>query len=60
MDPKKPLPEDYVIRYTLRQDQIQAFVNALHETQANMLEEVVEREQSKGFPQVQQILSRFQ
>lgn len=55
MDPKK----DYTIRYTLRRDQIQDFVNSLHSMQADMLEELVAREQVQGFPQVQQILKSF-
>ena len=54
MDPKNPK------EYTILPEQIQAFVNALHETQANMLEEVVAREQAHGFPQVQEILAKFQ
>lgn len=60
MDPKKPTSQDYVIRYTLKPSEIQDFVNALHNTQADMLEQLVEREESRGFPQVQQILQRFQ
>lgn len=60
MDPQKPMQQGQIYRYTLSRDQIQAFVNSLHEAQADMLEELVQREQSRGFPQVQTILDRFQ
>lgn len=55
MDPKKP----YVIRYTLSKDQIQDFVNGLHDMQAGMLEELVKRAQAQGFPQVKELLKLF-
>lgn len=45
-----------VIRYTLRKDQIQDFVNGLHEIQADMIEAAVAMEEAKGFPKVKEIL----
>lgn len=60
MDPQKPMQQGQIYRYTLSRDQIQAFVNSLHEAQADMLEQLVAREESQGFPQVQSILNRFQ
>ena len=46
-----------VIRYTLRQDQIQDFVNGLHEMQADMIEAAVAQEEAKGFPKVKELLA---
>jgi len=58
MDPK-PKASEYTFRYTINPSQIMDFVGALHNAQADMIEELVVREQAQGFPQVQQILERF-
>jgi len=46
----------YTVRYTLPRADIQAFVNSLHDMQADMIEECVAREQQKGFPKVKELL----
>ena len=48
-----------VIRYTLPRDQIQAFVNELHEMQHDMIEAAVKTEEAKGFPKVKEILDQI-
>lgn len=46
----------YTVRYTMKQADVQAFVAELHAIQSDMIEELVAREQRKGFPQVKEIL----
>lgn len=58
MEPK-PKASEYTVRYSIKPNQIMDFVAGLHNMQADMIEELVEREQAQDFPQVQQILERF-
>jgi len=51
-EPKKIMGLKYVMK---RQD-IMTFVSGLHDLQADMIEELVKREERKGFPQVQEVL----
>jgi hypothetical protein len=51
-EPKKIMGLKYVMK---RQD-IMSFVSGLHDLQADMIEELVRREERKGFPQVQEVL----
>jgi hypothetical protein len=51
-EPKKIMGLKYVMK---RQD-IMSFVSGLHDLQADMIEELVKREERKGFPQVQEVL----
>ena len=49
----------YSIRYTMKREDIQAFVSELHSIQADMIEECVAREERKGFPQVRELLDNL-
>jgi len=51
-EPKKIMGLKYIMK---RQD-IMSFVSGLHDLQADMIEELVKREERKGFPQVQEVL----
>jgi hypothetical protein len=51
-EPKKIMGLKYIMK---RQD-IMSFVSGLHDLQADMIEELVKREERKGFPQVQEFL----
>jgi hypothetical protein len=51
-EPKKIMGLKYIMK---RQD-IMTFVSGLHDLQADMIEELVKREERKGFPQVQEAL----
>ncbi len=51
-EPKKIMGLKYIMK---RQD-IMSFVSGLHDLQADMIEELVKREERKGFPQVQEAL----
>jgi len=53
---KKPL---YTIRYTMKREDLMTFVSGLHDIQADMIEELVQAEEAKGFPQVQPILAHI-
>ena len=44
------------IKMTLTQDQIMTFVSGLHETQWNMIEELVRRKEAQGFPEAQKVI----
>lgn len=46
----------YTIRYTMKREDIKDFVAELHSIQADMIEELVIREERKGFPQVKKLL----
>jgi hypothetical protein len=41
----------YTIRYTLKREDLTAFVNGLHEMQMDMIETVVASKQRQGFPE---------
>lgn len=59
MNPDYTPKQPYVIRYTMKRQDIQAFVNELHSIQSDMIEELVAREERKGFPQVKAILDNI-
>ena len=41
----------YTIRYTLKREDLTAFVNGLHEMQIDMIETVVASKERQGFPE---------
>jgi hypothetical protein len=45
------------LKYIMKRKDIMSFVSGLHDLQADMIEELVRREEAKGFPQVQQVLN---
>lgn len=57
MNPNDPKPL-YTIRYTMKKEDIMTFVSGLHDIQADMIEELVAREEVKGFPQIQSVLAK--
>ena len=44
------------LKYIMKRKDIMTFVSGLHDIQADMIEELVRREERKGFPQVQEVL----
>jgi hypothetical protein len=44
------------LKYVMKRKDIMTFVSGLHDMQADMIEELVKREERKGFPQVQEVL----
>ena len=44
------------LKYVMKRKDIMSFVSGLHDMQADMIEELVKREERKGFPQVQEVL----
>jgi len=44
------------LKYVMKRKDIMSFVSGLHDMQADMIEELVQREERKGFPQVQEVL----
>ncbi len=44
------------LKYVMKRKDIMTFVSGLHDMQADMIEELVRREEAKGFPQVQEVL----
>ena len=44
------------LKYIMKRKDIMTFVSGLHDMQADMIEELVKREERKGFPQVQEAL----
>jgi hypothetical protein len=44
------------LKYIMKRKDIMSFVSGLHDMQADMIEELVKREERKGFPQVQEAL----
>jgi hypothetical protein len=45
------------LKYIMKRKDIMTFVSGLHDLQADMIEELVRREEAKGFPQVQEVLT---
>jgi hypothetical protein len=45
------------LKYIMKRKDIMTFVSGLHNMQADMIEELVRREEAKGFPQVQEVLT---
>ena len=41
----------YTIRYTMKRQDLDAFLNGLHEMQMDMIETVVNSKQRQGFPE---------
>jgi hypothetical protein len=39
------------LKYVMKREDIMTFVSGLHDIQADMIEELVRREEAKGFPQ---------
>lgn len=56
MDYSKEPKKIMGLRYIMKRKDIMSFVSGLHDMQADMIEELVKREERKGFPQVQEIL----
>jgi hypothetical protein len=54
MESKKNL---YSVRYILKRDQIQSFVNDLHSMQFDFLEIAVSNKERQGFPEVVELLN---
>lgn len=46
----------YTIRYTMKRQDLDAFLNGLHEMQMDMIETVVDSKQRQGFPEAQTVL----
>lgn len=44
------------LKYIMKRKDIMTFVSGLHDMQADMIEELVKREEAKGFPQVLEAL----
>jgi hypothetical protein len=44
------------LKYVMKRKDIMTFVSGLHDMQADMIEELVRREEAKGFPKVQEVL----
>lgn len=46
----------YTIRYTMKPQDLDAFLNGLHQMQMDMIETVVDSKQRQGFPEAQAVL----
>lgn len=56
MDYSKEPKKIMGLKYIMKRKDIMSFISGLHNMQADMIEELVQREERKGFPQVQEIL----
>ena len=48
-----------VLRYTLHPNQIMTFVSGLHNTQSNMIEELVVKKEREGFPEANEVINHI-
>lgn len=48
-----------VLRYTLHPSQIMTFVSGLHNTQSDMIEELIVRKEREGFPEANAVINHI-
>lgn len=56
MEPKDNSKPLYSIRYTLKREDLTAFVNELHSIQHDMIEATVEQKEKQGFPEATEVI----
>lgn len=55
-DDKKPL---FSVKYTLKKEQIQDFVNSLYEIQDGFVEAALAKKEREGFPEATEIINHI-